>query len=348
MEDGGSILFELKLQENDIEYCELTRSSIWPTGSENIALSTIHSAKGLEFDHVLMPGLNQEVTPHGIRGWRWDFRSVKEVVGCRDRSCQKICDSWLQTRGAIQAHRVLWSIYSRLCGRDIMALAYNSEAQPRTPHEIVQLANYPEIVEAAKDRGIRDVVHFTTHRGVIGILAANALKSRARLEDDKYLEHVYHPNVPVRKDPEWEDYVSLSISRINDWMFDSSNRWHVRDNNPWVVLSFSPEVLGHKGVVFTTTNNIYPSCRRREGLEGFERLFANIVRGRFGEIHIRGVKPQDHTTDRQAEVLYPGELSCDYLQRIDVQLESTEEAIHGILAGLMCDVPVRHAPEEFL
>ena len=30
-----------------------------------LALSTIHSAKGLEFDHVLMPGLNSQVTPHG-------------------------------------------------------------------------------------------------------------------------------------------------------------------------------------------------------------------------------------------------------------------------------------------
>lgn len=29
-------------------------------------MSTIHSAKGLEFDHVLMPGMNQQVTPHGV------------------------------------------------------------------------------------------------------------------------------------------------------------------------------------------------------------------------------------------------------------------------------------------
>ena len=229
-----------------------------------------------------------------------------------------------------------------------MALTNTPEARPKSPQEIEQLPNCTEIVEVAKDRGISDIVHFTTQRGVIGILATNALKSRARLEDDKYLEHVYHPNVPVRKDPEWEDYVSLSITRINDWMFDSSNRWHIRDNNPWVVLSFSPEVLGHKGVVFTTTNNIYPSCRRKEGLVGFERLFGEKVRGRFDNIHIRGAKLANHPTDRQAEVLYPGELSCEYLQRIDVQLETTEEAIHGILAGLMCDVPVRHAPEVFL
>ena len=48
-----------------IDYCELTQAGEWPTGPEQVALSTIHSAKGLEFDHVLMPGLNAEVTPHG-------------------------------------------------------------------------------------------------------------------------------------------------------------------------------------------------------------------------------------------------------------------------------------------
>ena len=48
-----------------IPFCELTRNPEWPTGPEQVALSTIHSAKGLEFDHVILPGLNQEVTPHG-------------------------------------------------------------------------------------------------------------------------------------------------------------------------------------------------------------------------------------------------------------------------------------------
>lgn len=34
-------------------------------GNENIAFSTLHSAKGLEFDHVVILGLNAEVLPHG-------------------------------------------------------------------------------------------------------------------------------------------------------------------------------------------------------------------------------------------------------------------------------------------
>ena len=53
------------LRERGIPFCELTRRSIWPTGPEQVGLSTVHSAKGLEFDHVLLPGLNQQVTPHG-------------------------------------------------------------------------------------------------------------------------------------------------------------------------------------------------------------------------------------------------------------------------------------------
>lgn len=53
------------LRREGIPYCELTRQSVWPRGPEQVGLSTIHSAKGLEFDHVLLPGLNQQVTPHG-------------------------------------------------------------------------------------------------------------------------------------------------------------------------------------------------------------------------------------------------------------------------------------------
>jgi superfamily I DNA/RNA helicase len=54
-------------------FVEITRDRDWPLGSENIALSTIHSAKGLEFDHVVLLGLNAEVLPHGSEpgddGW---------------------------------------------------------------------------------------------------------------------------------------------------------------------------------------------------------------------------------------------------------------------------------------
>jgi len=53
------------LDRAKIQYVELTRQSEWPEGDENVALSTLSSAKGLEFDHVIILGLNAEVTHHG-------------------------------------------------------------------------------------------------------------------------------------------------------------------------------------------------------------------------------------------------------------------------------------------
>ena len=222
------------------------------------------------------------------------------------------------------------------------------EAEPRTPDEVAGLPPCPDIVEAARRQGIKDVLHFTSVSGAVGILATNAVKSRSRLTDDQYLEHVYSPNAPFRKDEKWLDYVNLSIARINDWMFGTSERWHVKDDTSWVVLSFDPEILGHPGVVFTTTNNIYPTCRRAEGRDGFEQLFTEPVYGRYSHRHDRSGKQSYWTTDRQAEVLYPGQISCDYLQRVDVQLEETVETLYGILAGVHLTVPVRHAPEVFI
>ena len=220
-------------------------------------------------------------------------------------------------------------------------------ARPRKPEEIVGMSNCPEILGEATNRGITQIVHFTTMRGAVGILASNSVKSRARLSEDSYLEMVYQPNAEVRKDPAWLDYVNLSVERINEWMFQASTRWHRREGNPWIVLSFHPRILTHPGVVFTTTNNIYPRCRRSEGLAGFREMFAEIVYGRYSEVHDRSGKEEAWPTDRQGEVLYPGVLSCEYLQRIDVQLEHSLEDIDGLLGALSTNVPVCHAPEVF-
>ena len=113
-----------------------------------------------------------------------------------------------------------------------------------------------------------------------------------------------------------------------------------------MLLSFHSDVLDHQGVVFTTTNNIYPACERAEGLAGFEAMFADRVVGRYGRMH-KDKKPA-WPTDRQAEVLYPGELSCNHLLTIEVQMERTADTIMGVLGSLDMDLCVRHAPEVFL
>ena len=221
------------------------------------------------------------------------------------------------------------------------------EARPRTVDEIKSLPERPDVAVAAECRGISQVVHFTTVSGAIGILASNAVKSRLRLPKDKYLEHVYRPNSLNRKDKLWLDYVNLSIGRINDWMFQHSESWHAAEDNPWVILSFRPRILAHPGVVFTTTNNIYPTCMRAEGLAGFRRIFSDGILGRYGVRNNRTNKLDGWPTDRQAEVLYPGELPCVHLQRIDVQMERSVDTLHGILSGLGRNISVRHAPEAF-
>lgn len=55
-----------QLDEHGLGFVVITQRSEWPKGPQNIALSTFHSAKGLEFDHVIIPGLDYEVTPHGV------------------------------------------------------------------------------------------------------------------------------------------------------------------------------------------------------------------------------------------------------------------------------------------
>ena len=49
-----------------LPFVELQGKKTWPAGNEQIGLSTLHSSKGLEFDHVILLGLEQEHMPHGV------------------------------------------------------------------------------------------------------------------------------------------------------------------------------------------------------------------------------------------------------------------------------------------
>jgi hypothetical protein len=175
------------------------------------------------------------------------------------------------------------------------------------------------VAAAARERGITEILHYTTSRGVLGVLASRALKSRQRLPQDKYLEHIWIAACAVRYDTDWLDYVNLSVSDINSALYAiAAGKWHAGEFW-WGVLSFSPEILDHEGVHFATTNNRYPAARRGTGVEGFEALFADRVAGRYSGIRVRREgHPTHRPTDPQAEVLYPGELSTEYLQRIYV------------------------------
>lgn len=52
-----------KLSSNNFEFVELSGAKEWPDNDANIALLSMSSAKGLEFDHVYILGLDNDLTP---------------------------------------------------------------------------------------------------------------------------------------------------------------------------------------------------------------------------------------------------------------------------------------------
>lgn len=86
-------------------------------------------------------------------------------------------------------------------------------------------------------------------------------------------------------------------------------------------MDFTAEILAHDDVVFVTTNNIYPKASREKGCLGFEALFAESLDN--GKLTLKRNRQSDHiTTCNQAEVLYPGPLSLDFLNKVHVKDEA--------------------------
>jgi hypothetical protein len=201
------------------------------------------------------------------------------------------------------------------------------------------------IAEYVAARKIEDVLHFTTDTGLLGIFASGAVLSRERLDEDAYVEHIFTPNCVSRlKDIDWIDYVNMSISRVNGHMFGYSKKWHATQDLWWAVLSFGTAILEHDDVVFTTTNNSYTGCVERDGgLSGLKALFAPSVEwGYFGNHKRRyDSMPASWTTDPQAEVLYPEQLSIEHLQAIYVLDGEHVDYINGLF-GVFSGVP--HVP----
>lgn len=200
-----------------------------------------------------------------------------------------------------------------------------------------------------KNRGIGEVMHFTTENGLLGVLDKRVVLSRHLLPADDRLEFILKLNAPNVLDLEWDNYVNLSISRINSYFFRSSQNWH--DKVSWRILSFHPDILSHEGVYFTTTNNAYHDfVQRANGLEGLLALFADSIIGLRGRrFDRRHTTPLSCPTDIQAEVLYPGQLSTEYLQRIYVRNGEDVDLVRGqISATSHPDVSVIIDPSKFL
>lgn len=203
------------------------------------------------------------------------------------------------------------------------------------------------IFDTIRNRGISEVLHFTTNRGIIGVLATGALLSRYLLPQEKYLQHVLHVNAASRpesfhdfdKSQNWLDYVNLSISEINRRYFEVSSKWHKDSDIWWGILAFDPVILTHEGVFFATTNNAYePLCIRQAGNSGLIKLFQEFVQRKSGWTVSRRGRAAHLTTCEQAEVLYPQRVSFDFLRAIYVQ----EGEHHDQARGWVTEFGLRH------
>jgi len=195
------------------------------------------------------------------------------------------------------------------------------------------------IANTIQHRGISEVLHFTTNRGIVGILAKGALLSRQQLEKEQYLQRVLHVNAASRsesldgfdKSEDWLDYVNLSISEINRRYFEYSLKWHKDADIWWGILVFDPLVMTHEGAYFATTNNVYEHCVRAAGNTGLEQLFQECVQ-RKGDWNANRLRRAAHlTTCEQAEVLYPEQVSVEFLRRIYVQEDEHHDQARGWL-----------------
>ena len=206
---------------------------------------------------------------------------------------------------------------------------------------------FEEIVES---RSITEVLHFTTNKGLLGVLFMGKILSRQRLQQEDTLEFIFTPNAIFRKDPAWLDYVNMSISEINSTFFEiASGRWHRGERLWWCILSFSAEILTHDGVVFTTTNNMYSGVKRKPGPEGLEAMFAarilhyNNKRVRRAEDRARCLP-----TCEQAEVLYPKGISTQHLKRIYVVRDEDMDDVRAQIAVIQHpEVEVVKDPARF-
>ena len=222
------------------------------------------------------------------------------------------------------------------------------EAVPQSPEEVRNAPPCPEVVEAARERGITSIVHFTRIGGLKGILASATVKARRYLSQDERLKYVAEENAPDRsRDSRWHGYVNMSVSGINVHMFKRSKRWHPDDQ--WVILEFAPEFLGDPGVVFSTTNNAYSEVVHRcAGLAGFEQMFApRVPWGYYDCVHTRRHRHSHETTDPQAEVLYPVELGLEHLRRIIAGDEHTLDRVVAVRTSFSHCPYVDLTPEAF-
>jgi hypothetical protein len=173
------------------------------------------------------------------------------------------------------------------------------------------------VAAAALGRGITEVLHYTSEKGVMGSIIVDALLPRAQVETNEEVAFIYEGVWDRSRDMDWIGHTSMSVTKVNTDLFRRS-RW----NHPqwwWAIMSFPVDILDDPDVVFTTTNNAYTeTCQRSSGLDGFTAMFAEAVPwGYFDTVARRGPGfPLALPTHNAAEILYPDALPLSQLSAL--------------------------------
>lgn len=207
------------------------------------------------------------------------------------------------------------------------------------------------------EKGISEILHFTTERGLTGCAGTGLVLSRKALNEEQFLSYIASPVSSERKeaqdtfnkDEDWLDYINLSISEINTSYFNAARNWFRGEDRWWCIMAFDPIILTHPKVYFTTTNNIYTSVIRTPGCAGLQSMFVETITRWRGKTVSRNGRQQRLTTCEQAEVLYPNPLDMKFLRSVYVQNQEQAASIHGTLRSFgFLSVNVSICPEKFL
>ena len=185
-----------------------------------------------------------------------------------------------------------------------------------------------KVKKCVEHRGITHLVHFTSIEALKHIIQDGKILSTERLcpKIQGRVTNDFH-----RHDSHL-DYICCSIQVPNVYLLNK----FIEDypQRQWVVLILSKDLLWSSKTKFSPINAATESgLYVKQGVEGFNSLFANKVLGREKELRRSPLHRLNCPTDIQAEVLVNGAIATSFIKGAIVQSDEEKKRIRPMLSG---------------